>query len=111
MRLLLFFEIGKLRFVELHFAAAFVFQLGSLIADTSHASIQLCAITIFMHNEASLPTNSRTNETDTCYTADSLIYPPLTNQTVADVANPASQRCFCFCRRSSRGGLLVVFWL
>jgi hypothetical protein len=39
--------IGKLRFVELHFAAAFVFKLGSLIADTNHASIQLCAITIF----------------------------------------------------------------
>jgi hypothetical protein len=38
--------------------AAFVFQLGSLIADTNHASIQLCAITIFMHDDASLPTNS-----------------------------------------------------
>jgi hypothetical protein len=93
--------IGKLRFVELHFAGAFVFQLGSLIADTNHASIQLCAIAIFMHNEASLPINSRANETDTCYTTDSLIYQPLTPSIGVPPPKKRSQLCDLAAKHSS----------
>lgn len=83
--------LGMFRFGEMHFAAAFVSQLGSLIADTNHASIQRCAITTFMHTEVAVPIKLRTNDTDTCYTADSLVYPPLTSSS----ADPPRSETSC----------------